>query len=55
MHTAEFEERLLRRGVDVGLINSPRGTVDPNVDAISLDTHKAMVTLIGEMAERMMS
>jgi hypothetical protein len=52
VHTAEMEENLLRRGVELGLINSPQGRVDPNVDAIPLAVHKAMVTLMAELAAR---
>ncbi|MGH2509867.1 MAG: glutamate cyclase domain-containing protein, partial [Ktedonobacteraceae bacterium] len=39
LHTPEQEELLLRRGVELGLINSPQGRVDPHVDAIPLSTH----------------
>ncbi len=52
LHTPEREELLLRRGVDLGLINSPAGVVDPNVDAIPLATHLAAVELLREIASR---
>lgn len=52
LHTPELEEALLRRGVDLGLINSPQGRVNPNVDAIPLSTHKAVVELLREIASR---
>ena len=52
LHTAEQEELLLRRGVELGLINSPQGRVDPHVDAIPLPTHKAMAELLYELAIR---
>lgn len=45
-HTPELEEALLRRGVDVGLINSVANIVDPHVDGIPLATHLAVVQLI---------
>ena len=46
LHTPEREKTLLLRGVDVGLINSPDGIVDPNVDAIPLSTHLAVVDML---------
>jgi hypothetical protein len=52
LHTPELEGVLLRRGVEVGLINSVQGRVDPNVDAIRLASHKAVVELLGELARR---
>ncbi|CAE6753868.1 glutamate cyclase domain-containing protein [Paraburkholderia nemoris] len=45
-HTPALEEALLRRGVDVGLINSVANIVDPHVDGIPLATHLAVVQLI---------
>jgi len=53
-HTSEQEEMLLQRGVELGLINSLQGCVDPHVDAIPLSTHKAMVELLRELAVRSM-
>jgi hypothetical protein len=37
---------LLERGVEVDLINSVDGIIDPNVDTIPLATHLAVVELI---------
>lgn len=52
LHTAAEEERLLRRGVELGLINSPAGRVDPDVDSIPLASHLAVVELLRELALR---
>lgn len=52
LHTPADEERLLRGGVGLGLINSPQGRVDPHVDAIPLSTHLAIVELLRELAVR---
>lgn len=52
IHTAILEEVLLRRGVEIGLINSAQGRVDPNVDGIPLECHKAVVELLRELALR---
>lgn len=46
LHTPERELALLMRGVDVGLINSTDGIVDPNVDGIPLNTHLAVVDML---------
>lgn len=46
LHTARDEERLLERGVQVGLINSSIGMIDPDVDGMPLSTHKAVVELM---------
>lgn len=46
LHTAKNEERLLERGVQLGLINSSIGMVDPDVDGMPLSTHKAVVELM---------
>ena len=46
LHTTDREETLLRRGVNVGLINSPHGIVDANVDGLPLSTHLAVVDLM---------
>ena len=52
IHTAAEEERLLRYGVELGLLDSPRGVIDADVDALPLRTHMAMVELIAEIARR---
>ncbi len=46
LHTPEREKALLLRGVDLGLINSPHGIVDANVDGIPLSTHLAVVDML---------
>lgn len=46
VHTAQMEERLLNRGVDIGLINASDNLVDANVDGIACATHVAMAELI---------
>jgi hypothetical protein len=55
LHTPEEEERLLRYGVELGLLDALRGVIDPDVDAIPLSTHMAMVELIGYLARRAMA
>jgi D-glutamate cyclase len=45
-HSPELEATLLRRGVDVGLINSVANVIDGNVDGIPEATHLAVVQLI---------
>jgi len=45
-HTSALEKALLRRSVDVGLINSVANVVDGNVDGIPEETHLAIVQLI---------
>ncbi|HEX5506241.1 MAG TPA: glutamate cyclase domain-containing protein, partial [Thermomicrobiales bacterium] len=55
LHTPEREEALLRRGVELGLINSPAGRVDPDVDAIPLACHVAVTTLLHELGLRLMA
>jgi hypothetical protein len=52
VHTPEQEEVLLRRGVDVGLINATSGRIDPNPDGIPLSCHKSVVELLRELAAR---
>jgi D-glutamate cyclase len=42
LHTSEMEAFLQRRGVELGLINSPAGRVDPNVNNLPLATHQAV-------------
>lgn len=46
LHTPAMEARLLERGVDVGLINSVDGIIDPNVDGIPLSSHLAVTELV---------
>lgn len=46
LHSSELEAELLRRGVDVGLINSVVGVIDPNVDGIPVASHLAMVEML---------
>lgn len=52
LHTAGREEHLLRRGVDVGLINSVDNCVDANVDGIPSSTHLALVQIIETLGQR---
>jgi hypothetical protein len=52
LHTPDQEELLLRRGVDVGLINATNGRIEPNPDGIPMSSHKAIVELLREMAVR---
>jgi D-glutamate cyclase len=51
LHTAERERQLLLRGVDVGLINSTHGIVDPNVDGIPMSTHLAVVDMLATIVQ----
>lgn len=46
LHLPAMEAALLQRGVDLGLINSVDGLVDPHVDGIPLQTHIAVAELI---------
>lgn len=46
VHTAEMEDTLLKRGVEIGLINSVDGVIDANVDGIPLSTHLAISEII---------
>lgn len=46
VHNTHLESALLRRGVDVGLINSVVGIIDPKVDNIDVATHLAVVELL---------
>lgn len=46
VHTAEMENTLLKRGVEIGLINSVDGVIDANVDGIPLSTHLAISEII---------
>ncbi|CAJ0779997.1 hypothetical protein LMG19083_00607 [Ralstonia psammae] len=50
-HTPALEQTLLRRGVDVGLINSVANIVDGNVDGIPEATHLAVVQLIATIIQ----
>jgi|SRR5579872_3403581 len=52
MHSAQREEDLLQRGMQLGLINSVDGLIDQNVDGISLECHKSVVSVIGELSSR---
>lgn len=52
LHSPDQEERLLRRGVDVGLIDATNGRVEPNPDGIPLSSHQSIVELLREMAVR---
>jgi hypothetical protein len=51
-HTPDQEELLLRRGVDVGLINAVNGRIEPNPDGIPMSSHKSVVELLREVAVR---
>lgn len=55
LHAPDQEAFLPRRGVELGLINSPQGRVDPHVDAIHLSTHLAVVELPRELTRRAMA
>lgn len=46
LHKPEMEATLLKRGVDIGLINSVDGLIDANVDGIPLSTHLAISEII---------
>ncbi|WP_374527277.1 glutamate cyclase domain-containing protein [Acinetobacter sp.] len=46
LHTSEMEAALLKRGVDIGLINSVDGVTDANVDGIKFSTHLALTEMI---------
>ncbi len=50
IHTGDDEERLLRFGVELGLVNGMSGAVDPNVDRIPLHIHRAIVDLLARAA-----
>lgn len=50
-HSPAREAALLRRGVDVGLINSVANVIDGNVDGIPEATHLAIVQLISTIIE----
>jgi D-glutamate cyclase len=52
LHTPDQEELLLRRGVDVGLINATNGRIEPNPDGIPMSSHRSIVELLREMAVR---
>lgn len=55
VHNVELENALLRRGVDVGLINSVVGVVDPKVDNIDVSTHLAVVELLAAVVRPSLS
>jgi hypothetical protein len=50
IHTGDAEERILRFGVELGLVNGMRETVDPEVDAIPLPVHRAIADLLARAA-----
>jgi hypothetical protein len=50
IHAGDDEERLLLFGVELGLVNGMRGTVDPDVDAIPLSIHRAIADLLARAA-----
>lgn len=50
IHTGAEEERLLRFGVELGLVNGMRGSIDPNVDQIPLHIHRAIADLLARAA-----
>lgn len=50
LHTQALEDSLLRRGVEIGLIDSVKGSVEASVDGIPLSTQLAMVELIAIVA-----
>ncbi|MGH7911799.1 MAG: glutamate cyclase domain-containing protein, partial [Candidatus Dormibacteraceae bacterium] len=52
VHSGADEERLLRFGVELGLVNGLRGTVDPDVDAIPLAAHRGIADLLATAALR---
>ncbi|PKW14573.1 glutamate cyclase domain-containing protein [Saccharopolyspora spinosa] len=46
VHTAQREAALLRRGTDLGLINSVAGVIDSDVDGIPETTHVALAEMV---------
>ena len=52
LHRPDEEERLLRTGVELGLINGLSGASDPDVDLIPLAAHRAIVELLAVIARR---
>lgn len=50
LHTQALEDSLLRRGVEIGLIDSVEGRVEASVDGIPFSTQLAMVELIATVA-----
>lgn len=50
LHTGAAEERLLRFGVDLGLVDGIRGTVAAEVDALPLAVHRAIADLLAQAA-----
>lgn len=55
LHTPEMEGRLLRRGVNVGLINSVEGITDANVDGIPFESHLAVTQLINTVVRTLLN
>jgi len=54
LHTPALEQALLRRGVEVGLINSLANIVETNVDGIPEATHVAIVQLLSTIVHPML-
>jgi hypothetical protein len=52
IHRPELEEALLKRGVEIGLINAVANLIDPNADGIDLRTHIAIVQIIQAIVEQ---
>jgi len=52
LNNPTLEEKLLERGVEIGLINSVDNCIDPNVDGIPLATHLAVVQIIETLTTR---
>lgn len=52
LHTPAEEERLLRYGVELGLLDALRGVIDADVDALPVSTHQAVVELVRQVASR---
>lgn len=55
LHTPEAEEALLRRGVDLGMINSVHGLIDMNVDGIPASTHLALAEMLVAVSRPLLS
>lgn len=49
-HTADAEERLLRAGAELGLVDGIRGHVTPEVDAMPVSVHRAIADLLVQAA-----
>lgn len=55
IHTTSLEKRLLERGSQMGLINSPVGLIEDRVDDIDVATHLAVVELLSAVVARHLS